>query len=70
MSAPCCARYEGRLVQERGHLAKLSRAAARRAEKGLDITANLEQIEKSKAAIADIIVMQHDHEAGHADDTH
>lgn len=65
----CCGRLKGRLVQEKGELARLARNASRRATKGLIVTDEAKAaIANAKDAIHEVEVAIVDHDAEHADE--
>lgn len=68
MSSPqCCGNLKGRLVHERGNLARLARIASIRKGKGLIVTQEaLDDIAKAKVAIENVKQTIIDHEADHA----
>lgn len=64
---PCCARFTGRITQEKGNLQHLAKRAARRTSKGLLVDAKLlAEIDEAKASIEYAKQGQIDHEAEHA----
>lgn len=66
-SEQCCGRLKGRLVHEKGNLARLARQAAIRTGKGLLVTDELRaEIAEAKQSVATIKDLIDEHDADHA----
>lgn len=67
MTSQCCGNLKGRMVHEKGNLARLARNASHRQAKGLLVTAEaLKEIKAAKRSIAELESIIEDHEAEHA----